>query len=449
MHVRVRKGLNIPISGGPEQIIHDADPVGWVALVARDYRGVRPKLLVAVGDRVVLGQPLLIDKHNPEVMFTSPGTGEVVAIHRGDRRALQSVVVRLEGEGEETFPAHDRAALAMLDRDAVREVLLRSGAWTSFRTRPFGRVPRARDRPHSIFVTAIDTNPLCGDPRVVLAERADEFRDGLAVISALTDGQVHVCQAPGPSLSLPSIERIVGSVFEGPHPAGLPGTHIHFLDPVSQAKSVWYLHYQDVIAIGTLFTTGRIHTERVIALGGPLVKRPRLLRTRLGASTQDLLEGEVDPVACRVISGSILGGRRAAGRARYVGPYDLQLSVLHEDTSRHFLDWLAPGLGKYSAIRAYAAALRPRSHRFDLTTSQMGSPRAMVPIGNFERVMPLDVLPVPLLKSLIVQDTESAKALGCLELEEEDLALCSFVCCSKYEYGSFLRETLDLIEKNG
>jgi len=449
MHVRVRKGLHIPIAGAPEQRIHEADPVGWVGLAVRDFRGIRPRLLAEVGGRVILGQPLLVDKNNPDVMFTSPGTGEVVAIHRGDRRALQSIVVRLEGEEEETFGAHEPEGLAMLDRDAVREVLLRSGAWTSFRTRPFGNVPQADASPHSIFVTAIDTNPLAANPLVVLAERDREFRDGLAVISRLTDGEIHVCQAPGPSLLLPSIQGVKHAVFEGPHPAGLVGTHIHFLDPVSQSKSVWYLHYQDVVAIGALFTTGRIHTERIIALGGPLSQRPRLLRTRVGASTQDLLAGEVEPVPCRVVTGSILGGRRAAGRARYLGPYDLQLSVLHEDTSRHFLDWLAPGFDKYSAIRAFAATLRPRSHRFALTTSQQGSPRAMVPIGNFERVMPLDILPVPLLKALIVQDTESAKALGCLELEEEDLALCSFVCCSKYEYGTFLRRALDLIEKNG
>ncbi|MGB5195312.1 MAG: Na(+)-translocating NADH-quinone reductase subunit A [Polyangiales bacterium] len=449
MHVRVRKGLNIPIAGEPQQRIYDAEPAGWVGLAVRDFRGLRPRLRAEVGGRVVLGQPLLVDKNNPEVMFTSPGCGEVVAIHRGDRRALQSIVIRLEGDEEETFGAHESEALATLDRDIVRQKLLSSGAWTSFRTRPFGKVPQADASPHSIFVTAIDTNPLAADPAVVLAERAREFSDGLAVVSRLTDGLVHVCQGPGPSLLLPAIERVKHAVFEGPHPAGLVGTHIHFLDPVSQNKSVWYIHYQDVVAIGALFTTGRVHTERVVALGGPLARRPRLIRTRVGASTQELLEGEVEPVPCRVVSGSILGGRRAAGKARYLGPYDLQLSVLHEDDSRHFLDWLTPGFGKYSAIRAFAAALRPQSHRFALSTSQQGSPRAMVPIGNFERVMPLDILPVPLLKALIVEDTESAKALGCLELEEEDLALCSFVCCSKYEYGTFLRRCLNLIEKNG
>jgi Na+-transporting NADH:ubiquinone oxidoreductase subunit A len=420
-----------------------------VALVAKDYRGLRPQLMLEVGDRVRLGQPLLTDKSNPDVLFTSPGSGEVVAIHRGERRSLQSVVIRLEGDEEETFASHDRAALTTLDPHEAREALLASGLWTSFRTRPFGRVPRADASPHSIFVTAIDTNPLAGDPRIVIGERTQEFSDGVAVVSRLTEGKVYVCQGPGPEIEVPKLESVARVVFEGPHPAGLPGTHIHFLDPVGENKSVWHLSYQDVIAIGSLFTTGRLSTERIVALGGPLVRRPRLLRTRFGASTEDLLKGEIEPIDCRVISGSILGGRRAAGRARYLGPYDLQISVLREDRSRHFLDWLSPGLDKYSAIRAFAASLRPRGYRFPLTTSQHGSPRAMIPIGNFEKVMPLDILPAPLLKALIVQDTETARALGCLELDEEDLALCSFVCCSKYEYGSFLRDALDLIEKDG
>jgi Na+-transporting NADH:ubiquinone oxidoreductase subunit A len=449
MRIKIRKGLNIPIAGAPEQRIDEANAVGWVALVAKDYRGLRPQLMVEVGDRVRLGQPLLTDKSNPDVLFTSPGCGEVVAIHRGERRSLQSVVIRLEGAEEETFASYDRAALTTLDRHEVRATLLASGLWTSFRTRPFSRVPGADALPHSIFVTAIDTNPLGGDPRIVIAERAQEFSDGVAVLSRLTDGPVYVCQAPGPEIELPPVESVTSVIFDGPHPAGLPGTHIHFLDPVSDLKSVWHLNYQDVIAIGSLFTTGRLSTERIVALGGPLMLRPRLVRTRCGASTQDLLKDEVEPIDCRVISGSILGGRRAAGRARYLGPYDLQISVLREDRSRHFLNWLAPGINNYSAIRAFASVLRPRGYRFPLTTSQHGSPRAMVPIGNFEKVMPLDILPAPLLKALIVRDTETARALGCLELDEEDLALCSFVCCSKYEYGSFLRDTLDLIEKDG
>jgi len=449
MRIRIRRGLNIPITGVPEQRIDDANPIDWVALVAKDYSGLRPRLLVEGGDRVRLGQALFSDKSNPDALFTSPGCGEVVTIHRGERRSLQSVVVRLDGDDEERFASHDRAALATLDRDEVRQVLLGSGLWTAFRTRPFSKVPPANASPHSIFVTAIDTNPLAADPRVVIGERAQELSDGVAVISRLTEGKVYVCHAPGPEMQLPKVESVTPALFDGPHPAGLAGTHIHFLDPVSEHKSVWHISYQDVIAIGALFVNGRLSTERIIALGGPLVRRPRLLRTRLGASTEDLLRGEIEPLACRVISGSILGGRRAAGRARYLGPYDLQVSVLQEDQSRHFLGWLAPGIDRYSAIRAFVSAFRPRSHRFALTTSQHGSPRAMIPIGNFEKIMPLDILPAPLLKALITHDTATARALGCLELDEEDLALCSFVCCSKYEYGAFLRDTLNMIEKDG
>jgi Na+-transporting NADH:ubiquinone oxidoreductase subunit A len=449
MRIRVRRGLDIPIAGQPEQRIDDANPVGWVALVARDYRGLRPRLMVEVGERVRLGQPLLNDKDKPNVVFASPGSGEVVAIHRGERRSLQSVVIRLEGDDEERFAAHDRSALMNLDPLEVRGMLLDSGLWTAFRARPFGRVPPADASPHSIFITAIDTNPLCADPRVVIAQRSQAFRDGVAVVSRLTEGEVYVCQSPGPELEIPESESVIPVVFEGPHPAGLPGTHIHFLDPVSDHKSVWHLGYQDIIAIVSLFTTGRLSTERVVALGGPVARRPRLLRTRAGASTEDILTGELAPKDCRVVSGSVLGGRRAAGRARYLGPYDLQISVLVEDRSRAFLKWLSPGFGSYSAIRAFVSSLRTRSHRFPLTTSQHGSPRAMIPIGNFENVMPLDILPAPLLKALIVQDIETARALGCLELDEEDLALCSFVCCSKYEYGAFLRDALEQIEKDG
>ena len=258
MRIRIRKGLNIPIAGTPEQRIDEANAVGWVALVPKDYRGLRPQLMVEVGDRVRLGQALLTDKGNPDVLFTSPGCGEVVAIHRGERRSLQSVVIRLEGDEAETFPSYDRAALTTLDRHLVREALLASGLWTSFRTRPFGKIPSSDASPHSIFITAIDTRPLAADPRVVIGERTQEFSDGVAVVSRLTDGQVYVCQAPGPELDLPKLESVTRATFEGPHPAGLPGTHIHFLDPAGENKSVWHLSYQDVIAIGSLFTTGRL-----------------------------------------------------------------------------------------------------------------------------------------------------------------------------------------------
>jgi Na+-transporting NADH:ubiquinone oxidoreductase subunit A len=447
MQIKLRKGLTIPLAGAPEQIIDDAAVVKSVALLGRDYLGLKPAMAVAQGDRVRLGQTLFHDKRNPEVAFTAPGAGVISAIHRGPRRVLQSIVIELDGHDETTFSPVAPAALHGLTRGAVRERLLASGLWTSLRTRPFSRVPSPDDAPHAIFVPALDTNPLAADPEVVIAARRDDFMHGLTVLARLTDGKVHVCTAPGSKIEAPPSDSIALSQFSGPHPAGLVGTHIHFLEPVGARRTVWHLHYQDVIAIGALFTSGRILTERVVAVAGPKVKRPRLVRTRLGASTKELLQGELERNSVRVVSGSVLSGHRASQWAAFLGRYHLQISVLLEGGEREFLGWAMPGSKKYSAIRAYAGHIFKGPHR--LTTLLNGSPRAMVPIGNFETVMPLDILPAPLLKALLVGDTESAQALGCLELDEEDLALCAFVCSGKYEYGPFLRETLNEIEKNG
>lgn len=447
--IRIAKGLDIPIQGVPQQRISDeGSPIRSVALVGHDYVGLKPDLQVAEGDRVRLGQPLFTDKSRPSVQFTSPGAGRIAAVHRGERRRLQSVVVELEGEDQLTFEAWPAAELANLAESQIRSQLLESGLWTSFRTRPFGRVPDADAQAAAIFVNAIDTNPLAADPETVVARRPDDFRDGLTILAGLTRGTVHVCVAPESRLPYPADDRIRITAFAGPHPAGLPGTHIHFLAPVGPQKSVWYLNYQDVIAIGVLFTSGRILTERIVALAGPSVRRPRLVRTRCGANTDELVRDEIAPGQVRIVSGSVLSGRRALGALAYLGRYHLQVSVLPDGEPREFLGWLSPGLDKFSAGRSFLSSLFS-GRRFALTTSQHGSPRAMVPIGSFERVMPLDLLPTLLLKALLVRDTEVAQALGCLELEEEDLALCSFVCCSKYDYGEALRECLTVIEQEG
>jgi len=329
----------------------------------------------------------------------------------------------------------------------VREGLLASGLWTAFRTRPYSKIPAPGSSPAALFVTAIDTNPLAADPEVIIAADAEAFAQGLQLLSQLGDGPIFVCTKPDSRISCPADEPFRHATFSGPHPAGLAGTHIHFLYPVSEATTVWHIGYQDVIAIGRLFTDGRLPTNRVVALCGPKVGTPRLVSTRLGANTSDLLAGEVGSGDIRVISGPVLSGHRAAGWGAYLGRYHNQVSVIAEGSNREFLAFLRAGTDKYSATRAYLGHLFKR--RFKLSSTQNGSPRAMVSIGSFEEVMPLDVLATPLLKALLVGDTDSARALGCLELDEEDLALCTFVCNGKYEYGPFLRENLRDIEANG
>ena len=448
MRFKIRKGLDIPLAGAPEQRVEDAPPVRSVALLGNDTIGLKPAMAIGEGDRVRLGQVLYTDKRNPGVNFTAPGCGVVTAINRGQRRVLQSVVIRLDGDEEERFDSWPSGSLGDLPPADVRQNLLAAGLWTAFRTRPFSRIPVADSTPSAIFVPAIDSNPLAADPLVVIGRDETAFADGLRIVARLTDGPVYVCTAAGQSVPLPPEGLIRHAEFTGPHPAGLVGTHIHLLEPVSQNKTVWHVAHQDVIAIGKLFTTGRMPVERIVALGGPLVHRPRLMQTRLGASTEELIAGEVVKGDARVISGSVLSGHRASGWAAFLGRYHSQVTVLREGREREFLGWMKPGTAKFSSVRAFAAHLLHRG-RFELTTTLNGSPRAMVSIGNFEKVMPLDILATPLLKALLVRDTETAKALGCLELDEEDLALCSFVCSGKYEYGPALRDTLHEIESNG
>lgn len=448
MKITIRKGLDIPIEGVPEQVIEDAPAVRNVGVVGAGIVGLRPSMLVAEGDRVRLGQTLFVDKGNTRVRYTAPGAGEVVAINRGARRALQSVVIRLEGDEAEEFRAFGADELAGLDAALVREQLLASGFWPALRARPFSRVAHPDAEPAAIFVTAIDTSPLAADPAVIIGTGREAFVDGLRVLSRLTAGEVFVCTAPGADIPCPATEPFRKVEFAGPHPAGLAGTHIHFLKPVSANRVVWYVGYQHVMGIGRLFTTGRAPTEKIVALAGPKANRPRLLRTRRGACISELLHNETAPGRLRVISGSVLSGHQATGPLAYLGRYHNQVAVLAEGGEREFLSWMLPGANRYSATRAYAGHAVHKG-RFPFTTSQMGSPRAMVPIGSFERVMPLDILPTSLLKALLVQDTDRARELGCLELDEEDLALCSFVCNGKYDYGPYLRMNLEEIEANG
>ena len=444
--IKIKCGLDLPISGAPEQRIDDARAVRSVALMGCDYHGMKPTMAVQVGDRVKLGQVLFSDKKNPGVHFTAPGAGVVSAIHRGEQRVLQSVVIDLDGDDAIEFARYEVAQLASLEPQAVRENLQQSGLWAALRTRPFSKVPAIDAVPSSIFVTAIDTQPLAADPAVIIADQAADFENGLKVLTRLA--KVFLCKAEGVQLPGENLPGVHCEAFSGPHPAGLPGTHIHFLDPASATKSVWHIGCQDVIAIGQLFTTGQLNVARVVSLAGPMVEKPRLLRSRLGVSLDELTAGELQPGHNRVISGSVLGGRTARGAFAFLGRYHSLVSCLHEGREREFLHYLRAGVNKHSVLNIFVSKLLG-GKKLAMDTSTNGSPRAMVPVGNYEAVMPLDILPTQLLRYLIVGDTEMAQKLGCLELDEEDLALCTYVCAGKYEYGPILRDNLTRIEKEG
>lgn len=440
----LRKGLNIPITGAARPEIEDAPQVKTIGLLGDDYVGLKPRLLVAEGDTVAAGTPVFAHKDTPEVMIVSPVSGRIKAINRGARRKLVSVEVEVDDSAAKPldFGKVGDANTA----EGLAERLCAAGLWTSFRTRPYSKVPDPASRPAAIFVNAMDTEPLAADPAPIIGEETEAFSTALAAIAKLSDGKTYLCHEAGKSV--PGADGVEAVSFSGPHPAGLAGTHIHFLEPIAGDKTVWTIGYQDVLTIGRLLLTDHLDASCVIALTGPLCANPRLLRTVRGASMAELASGELtDEVPLRMISGSVLSGTAGEGDSAYLGRYARQITLIEEDHKQIPLGWIRPMASKFAVQPVLGSAFVKKL--YPLTSNLNGGRRAMVPLGTFEELMPQDYLPTQLLRALLVMDTDQAQALGALELDEEDLGLVGFACPAKYEYGMALRDSLTKIEKEG
>ena len=446
--IKIKRGLDIPLAGAPSGELDTAVTTRAAALLGADYHGMKPTMAVQVGDVVKRGDLLFTDKKCEGVRYTSPAGGRVSAINRGAKRAFQSVVVEIDGDEAASFEQYSAEAARELSAEAIKTQLIQSGQWTALRARPFGRVADPATSPAGLFITAIDTHPHAPDPEQVIAREADAFELGQTLLANLVDCPVYLCAAPGAEMPQATHERISRHDFSGPHPAGLAGTHVHFLMGASTERIAWTIGYQDVIAVGRLFLDGALYVERVVALAGPSVSRPRLVLSRVGADLQALVAGEGEGDDARLLSGSVLGGRAVQSDTAYLGRYHQQVALLPEGRERAFMGWLSPGVNKHSVMGIYLSSWFG-SKPLAMSTNTNGSERAMVPVGAYEKVMPLDILPTQLLRALLVGDTETAQALGCLELDEEDLALCTYVCPGKYEYGGILRDNLTRIEKEG
>ena len=412
MQFKHRRGLDAGVAGAvPQHVAGHFIPTSC-ALLGDDVPGLQPEFRIAVGDTVNTGQILFVDRKSPDISFASPATGVVTVAEFGARRTLGKVVIETADDVQMDVPVPDTAR----HRSGLAQLLLKCGLWPSFLTRPFGRIPRPGSVPAAIFITAVDTNPLAADPATVLAPVLTLFEHGVEALAMLTDGPVFVCQAPGADL-VPASGRIRIARFEGPHPAGLPGTHIHHLLPASVARLVWHIGYQDVVAIGDLLVNHRYRSERVIARAGPASARPGLVETRLGASLIDVAKADGAAGHAVLLSGSVISGRRSG----YLGRYHTQMTML-SPPAQHGNGTILERLRRWTA---------------------QGGPGPLIPLESFERAMPLDILPVPLLRALSVGDTETAVRLGCLELVEEDLALMSYLCPGRNDYGALLRQMLD------
>jgi Na+-transporting NADH:ubiquinone oxidoreductase subunit A len=441
LQIRIRRGLDLPVPGAPVQSIEPARRPRSVALLGDDHPGVHLVPKVEVGDRVRAGQALAVARRNPDLRFVSPVAGRVAALHRGEARRIVALEVEVEGSDALELPRIAHGELFSLSRERTAERLIEAGDWVALRTRPFGRIPTPGSVPAAIFVRAMDSQPLAADAAVVLRERREDLEAGLVALSRLTDGPVYLCSRPGAIEGPLEVERLQRVEVRGPHPAGLVGTHVHHLLPVSTARRIWYVGHQDVVAIGRGFREGRPDPTRVVSLAGPAVRQPRLLRSVLGASSEDLVRGELGDEPCRVVSGSLLSGRIAARPGAFLGRYHEQLCAIPARAPE--------SASESGGIRAWGW-LRRATHRRDprsWSAERHGEPRAFYPLDLFERVFPLRLPLAPLLRALAAGDMTAAASFGALELEEEDLALCSYLCPAKLAYGPLLRTALDRLEE--
>jgi Na+-transporting NADH:ubiquinone oxidoreductase subunit A len=442
--IKLRKGLNIRMVGKADNILIPEERPGRYGIKPTDFPGLVPKMVVKPGDQVKAGSPLFYDKHRPDIMFTSPVSGTVKDVIRGEKRKILEVLVDAEGDDYVDF---GKADIGSLKREAVKEKILASGLWPTIRQRPYHRIADPADTPKAIFITGFNSAPLAADLDFIADQMpVDMYETGIKVLSSLTDGKVHL------SLSVNSASNILkntGGVeihyFDGPHPAGNIGVQINHIDPVSKGESVWYVNLQDIVTLGRLFAEGRHIPERIVAFAGPEVKKPRYHRTRTGADISTIAKDNVAGSNVRIISGDVLTGTKIHPEG-YLGFYDTTITVIAEGNYYEFFGWITPGLNKFSFSRTFLTWMMPWK-KYRLDTNMHGGVRAFVVTGQYEKVLPMDIYPMHLLKSILAEDIDRMEQLGIYEVAEEDFALCEFICPSKIEIQSIIRKGLDLMVK--
>ena len=438
--IKLCKGLDIRLQGEAAKTIVNAPKSSEYAVSPLDFEGVTPKMLVKVGDKVEAGSPLFFDKKRPEILFTSPVSGEVAAVNRGEKRKILSVVVA--ADAETTYKSFASLDLVKASREQIIELLLESGLWTMFVQRPYGVVANPSDKPKAIFVSAFDTAPLAPDYYFALDAKQGALAKGFEVLRRLTDGKVHlgVDAKKGGFTTEPNQHW-----FEGKHPAGNVGVQIHHIDPINKGDKVWTLNIQDVAIIGRFFLTGKVDMERVIAVAGSCVAEPKYYRVVAGASIESILGGKLSNEHARIISGNVLTGRNV-GKEGFLGVNANQITAIPEGDEYELLGWAMPRFKKFSVSRAYFSWLMPWK-KYNLDTNLNGGERAFVMNDLYEKYLPMDIYPVHLIKACLAGDLDKMENLGIYEVVEEDLALCEFVCPSKIEIQQILRNGINTMMK--
>jgi len=443
--IKIKKGLDIKLKGAAKKIISNVQPSSTFAVKPIDFPGVVPKLVARPGDKVKAGSTLFFDKVHPEVKFTSPVSGEVKAVNRGERRRILEVVVEADGQQKsEDFGAADPGKL---DQELIIKKIQDAGLWPSIRQRPYAVIARSQSAPKAIFISGFDTAPLSPDMDFMVKGNDSAFQTGINVLNKLTKGEVHLSlNASYPAADVFTQTNGVNlHYFKGPHPAGNPGVQIHHIDPVNKDEVVWYLQPQEVIMIGRLFEQGIYDATRVIAITGSEVKKPRYFKVLSGTSIEPYVMDNVNSGELRYISGNALTGSKI-NKIGYLGYYDSQVTVLPEGNYYEMFGWILPGFRKLSVSRSFPSWMTP-GREYKVDTNLKGGERPFVVTGEYEKVLPMDIYPMFLLKAILVDDIEKMEQLGIFEVAEEDFALCEFICPSKTEIQSIIRQGIDLMIK--
>jgi Na+-transporting NADH:ubiquinone oxidoreductase subunit A len=444
-HFKLKRGFNIRLKGAAEAVLEDAPAPKSVALKPTDFPGLTPKLSVKADTPVKAGDALFFDKYNPEILFTSPVSGTVHAVNRGERRKILEIVV--EPDGKNQHCEFTKADPSKLSREEIRDQLLKSGLWPFLKQRPYGILAKPSVVPNNIVISAFDSAPLAADFDFLFSKEKSALQTGIDAVKKLTDGKVYLGLSPKQSSGVfASLKNVETNTFEGPHPAGNAGIQISRICPIGKSDIIWTLSPQALVFIGRLFETGKLDLSKTIALTGSEVKAPKYYKTIHGTLLTGLLKGETkNEVNQRIISGNVLTGTKVDTDG-YLGYFDQQITVIPEGDEYEFMGWAAPGVDKFSASKAFFSKLFPKKE-YVLNANLHGGERAFVLSGQYEKFLPMDILPVHLLKSILVNDIDRMEQLGIYELVEEDLALCEYACTSKIKVQEILREGINSMIK--
>ena len=446
----LKKGVDIPLLGKPDKSIKSIENQSVLKLHPVTIKGIKPKLVVKEGDQVKTGSPLFYDKVLSGVNFVSPGSGVVQSIKLGERRVLEEVCIDVSGKPEEfeESKTYTESEISKIDKSELISILKNSGCWPYLRQRPFSKIANPEDNPKAIFISGFNSAPHSLDYETILNENSEGLQAGVNALNQLTDGSVHFSlNGKQQNVVLNNLNNVKAHNFTGPHPAGNIGIQIHHIDPINVGEVVWYIDLQDVMAIGSQLTTGKFSTDKFISISGEGLDNPTYAKVKRGVTFQSALYNNLKDGNYRIISGDVLSGKKVEIE-NGLGFYHNQISVIPEGGDREFIGWLKPGKNKYTNSNTYISKFLPKKE-WSLNTLNNGDPRAIVPFGSWERVLPMDIHPNYLIRSIIAKDIEEMEDLGIYECDEEDFALCSFACQSKFPVHEIIRDGLNYIEEEG